>query len=166
MQRGRVSRRENNRVVFERLWRGTFQAVLAGPQRRARASSHDPTPESQAVVAMPQQGPSHVADSLEPALRTILEGLRQSCCCRCNCNANERNFNDNLQVCLSNEEERKSMRSVIRCAYCLIDCTYRLSMLWFWYIWVASPLPPCYFLNSSLKLSQWHKILQSVLIGI
>lgn len=114
-----MSRRENNRIVFERLWRGTFQAVVSGPQRRARASSHDPTPESQAVATMPLHGPSHVADSLEPALRTILEGLRQSCCCRCSCNTHERNFNDNLQVCLSNEEERKSMRSVIRCAYCL-----------------------------------------------
>lgn len=123
MQRGRASRREqNNRVVFERLWRGTFQAVLAGPQRRARASSHDPNPESSVVpAAMPHQGPSAVADSLEPALRTILAGLRNSCCCRCNCSQPRNNFNDNLQVCLSNDEERKSMRSVIRCAHNPID---------------------------------------------
>lgn len=130
MQRGRATRREqNNRVVFERLWRGTFQAVLAGPQRRARASSHDPNPESSvtpvAAAPMPLQGSSTVTDSLEPALRTILAGLRNNCCCRCNCTQPQRsNFNDNLQVCLSNDEERKSMRSVIRCAH-FID-RYRL----------------------------------------
>lgn len=122
MQRGRAPRRDqNNRVVFERLWRGTFQAVLAGPQRRARASSHDPNPES-SVVPVTMQGPPTVADSLEPAIRTILAGLRNSCCCRCNCSQPERNnINDNLQVCLSNDEERKSMRSVIRCASSFID---------------------------------------------
>lgn len=123
MQRGRAPRREqNNRVVFERLWRGTFQAVLAGPQRRARASSLEPNSAAALPAgAMPRRAPS-VADSLEPALRTILEGLRGSCCCRCNCSATTRNnFNDNLQVCLSNDEERKSMRSVIRCALSFID---------------------------------------------
>lgn len=117
MQRGGASRRErNDRLVFERLWRGTFRAVVAGPQRRPRASSHDPNPEAiEMPAAMAQQGPSHVADSLEPALRTLLAGLRSSCCCRCNC-AMSNNVNNNLQVCLSNEEERKSMRSVIRWA--------------------------------------------------
>lgn len=120
MQRGRAARREqNNRVVFERLWRGTFQAVLAGPQRRPRASSHEPNSDMPLVPATGHnQGTSAVTDSLEPALRTIIEGLRNSCCCRCNCSATERNnINDNLQVCLSNDEERKSMRSVIRCAH-------------------------------------------------
>lgn len=122
MQRqGRAPRRDatqNNRVVFERLWRGTFQAVLAGPARRARASSHEPTSD----VALPSLAPRPAPpDALAPALRSILEGLRNSCCCRCNCNATDRNFNDNLQVCLSNDEERKSMRSVIRCAHYLIN---------------------------------------------
>lgn len=116
MQRGRASRREHNRLVFERLWRGTFQAVLADPQRRARASSHDPNPD---LSIEPIQGTSAIHDPLEPALRTILEGLR-SCCCRCNCTRIRNNVNNNLQVCLSNEEERKSMRSVIRCAYIFI----------------------------------------------
>lgn len=112
MQRGRASRREhNNRVVFERLWRGTFQAVLAGPQRRPRASSLDPNPD----LALPPVRPAPtLADPLEPALRTILEGLR-SCCCRCSCASNRNHVNNNLQVCLPNDEERKSMRSVIRC---------------------------------------------------
>lgn len=117
MQRGRAPRRElNNRVVFERLWRGTFQAVLAGTHRRPRASSHDPNPDTPTLpspMIMPQQGPANIVD-LEPALRTIIEGLRNSCCCRCNCSTDR--YNDNLQVCLSNDEERKSMRSVIRCA--------------------------------------------------
>ncbi|CAH0701587.1 unnamed protein product [Spodoptera exigua] len=114
MQRqSRAPRRDatqNNRVVFERLWRGTFQAVLAGPARRARASSHEPTSDVALPSLVPRPAPP---DALAPALRTILEGLRNSCCCRCNCNATDRNFNDNLQVCLSNDEERKSMRSVI-----------------------------------------------------
>lgn len=123
MLRGRAPRREpNSRLVFERLWRGTFHAVVAGPQRRARASSHDPNPELPALPpAMAQPGASHMADSLEPALRTIIEGLRNSCCCRCSCSNLDRNVNDNLQVCLSNDEERKSMRSVIRCALLFID---------------------------------------------
>ncbi|XP_037295682.1 uncharacterized protein LOC119189605 [Manduca sexta] len=125
MQRGRGTRREqNNRVVFERLWRGTFQAVVAGPQRRARASSHDPAADASVVPSggvMPHTPAASVADSLEPALRTIIEGLRKSCCCRCNCSVAERNFNDNLQVCLANDDERKSMRSVIRCALPFID---------------------------------------------
>lgn len=118
MQRARAPRRElNNRVVFERLWRGTFQAVLAGTHRPPRALSYDPNPNPDTPVlptpsAMPQG--ANIAD-LEPALRTIIEGLRNSCCCRCNCSSTDR-YNDNLQVCLSNDEERKSMRSVIRCA--------------------------------------------------
>lgn len=110
----RASRRENDRVVFERLWRGTFQAVLAGPQNRPRAASHDHLANMAVAPSdVVQQGPS-TAD-LEPALRTILAGLRAPCCCRCNCASTER-LNDNLQVCLSNEE-RKSMRSVIRCVF-------------------------------------------------
>lgn len=117
MQRGKGSRRDNNRIVFERLWRGTFQTVLTGTQRRPRASSHDPNQDLTVIpAAMTNQGPTNVVDSLEPALRTILEGIRNSCCCRCNCSVPGRNFNDNLQVCLSNDDERKSMRSVIRCA--------------------------------------------------
>lgn len=106
MQRGRASRREeNDRVVFERLWRGTFQAVVA-PERRARAASLEPE--------APGLSPA-LAPALAPALRSLLAGLRPACCCRCSCS--ERHYNDNLQVCLSNDEERKSMRSVIRCAF-------------------------------------------------
>lgn len=120
MHRGRAPRRElNNRVVFERLWRGTFQAVLAGTHRLPHASAHDPIPDTPALPAPTamSQNPANIAD-LEPALRTIIEGLRNSCCCRCNCSTDR--YNDNLQVCLSNDEERKSMRSVIRCAkFCL-----------------------------------------------
>lgn len=120
MQRGRASRREhNNRLVFERLWRGTFQAVLAAPRGRPRASSHDPNPESAVVPTMQHQGPAHVPDALEPALRTLIAGLRGSCCCRCSCVTERDSVNNNLQVCLPNEEERKSMRSVIRWAHCL-----------------------------------------------
>lgn len=115
-------REQNDRIVFERLWRGTFQAVLSGPQRRVRASSHDPNsnvslmPSSDAST--PSQSSSDVLrDNLEPALRTLLATIRSNCCCHCNCSTTERNdFNENLQVCLSNEEQRKSMRSVIRCA--------------------------------------------------
>lgn len=119
MQRGRAPRRDyNNRVVFERLWRGTFQAVVAGPQRPARASSLEP-----AIPGAPQGPPR--PDPLEPALRTILEGLRSSCCCRCNCSAIAQNSNDNLQVCLPAGEEKKSVRSVIRCAYSFIDFIVR-----------------------------------------
>lgn len=127
MQRSRASRRENNRLVFERLWRGTFQAVLAGPPRRARASSHDPNQESVAPAVMPQPTEPQIADGLEPALRTILAEIRNACCCRCNCSSNDRNLNDNLQVCLSDERERKSMRSVIRCALTFYRLAYRLS---------------------------------------
>lgn len=126
MQRSRASRRENNRLIFERLWRGTFQAVLTGPQRRARASSHDPNQESVAPAVMPQPSDPQIADGLEPALRTILAEIRNACCCRCNCSSNDRNLSDNLQVCLSDERERKSMRSVIRCAFTFYRLAYRL----------------------------------------
>lgn len=127
----RASRRENDRVVFERLWRGTFQAVLAGPHRSPRACSHDPNNISILPTHMdnPHPGPSNPVVDLEPALRTILAGLRGPCCCRCSCTNTERSFNDNLQVCLSNEEERKSMRSVIRCAS-FIDLLLRSSLIY------------------------------------
>lgn len=116
MQRGsvnnsnRMSRRENNRVVFERLWRGSFQSVN---QRRVRSSSVN----SVHTMSEDNQPNSHEHSSnslsdLEPALRTLLAGLRQPCCCRCSCSSTRYN---NLQVCPS-EDERKSMRSVIRYA--------------------------------------------------
>lgn len=146
MQRSsRASRRENNRLVFERLWRGTFQAVLAGPQRRARASSHDPNQEAVAPAIMPQPSEPQIADGLEPALRTILAEIRNACCCRCNCSSNDRNLNDNLQVCLSDERERKSMRSVIRCAFTF----YRLAYTpWLQYVSHAT--------TCSIKTTSYH----------
>lgn len=109
----RASRRENDRVVFERLWRGTFQAVSA---RRGRASSLEaPPPPPDPAPPAPPTPPAPPLAQLEPALRSLLASLRPPCCCRCACSSTERPLSDELQVCLSNEE-RKSMRSVIRCA--------------------------------------------------
>lgn len=128
MHRDRVSRREHNKIVFEKLWRGTFQAVVARPPPRPRASSHDPNPDMSIVPTL-GHSECNMAESLEPAIRTILAACLRpsSCCCRCNCAA-ERNLVNDLQVCPS-AEERKNLRSVIRCAF-IDSFVFRSSVDW------------------------------------
>lgn len=94
----------SERLVFERLWRGTFQTVVSQTTRgRAASMEPNPRPDERPVISPTE------------ALQALFAGLRSTCCCRCNCPATPREPNQHLQVCLDDEERGKSVRSVVRC---------------------------------------------------